>query len=184
MTDSVLLLIAGLFFILFSVFSLWFVRREYRLYGKLTWLGSIIHCAMYGPHVILSGLIIGWPETLPEMGCVTVTGLALMVIGWGITIYAMDFFRTFSRWLGNETPGLTVNRLYRISRNPQFVGYGLFFVGVFITWWTPLAIIGLLSYAALVYAVARVEEEHLTRVYGQAYLEYCNRVPRFFGLLK
>ena len=74
--------------------------------------------------------------------------------------------------------------MYRFSRNPQFVGYGLFILGFFIAWWTPLAVIGLLSYVPLVYAVARVEEEHLMRVYGQAYLDYFNRVPRFIGLLK
>ena len=139
---------------------------------------------MYAPHAILSGLIVGGPATLPPMSFGTGIGIFLMIAGWSITLYAMNFFRTFSRWLGNDTPGLTVNGLYRFSRNPQFVGYGIFFVGLYITWWTPLTIIGMLAYVALVYAVARVEEEHLKRVYGQAYLDYCNRVPRFLGLPK
>ena len=48
----------------------------------------------------------------------------------------------------------------------------------------PAAWIGFLAYAALVYAVTRIEEEHLTRIYGDPYREYCQRVPRYLGTPK
>ena len=84
----------------------------------------------------------------------------------------------------NETPGLKSSGLYSLSRNPQFVGYGLLILGVVIAWVRLLGWIGLLSYLVLAYFVTLIEEEHLTRVYGQPYRDYCARVPRFIGLLK
>ena len=40
MSETITLLIVGAFFILFSVFSMWYLRREYRLRGKLSVFGS------------------------------------------------------------------------------------------------------------------------------------------------
>ncbi len=184
MTYSDLLWLSGAIFLLFSSFSLWFLRREYRLKGKLNWLGSIVHVAIYGVHGMTSGLIAWGPETVPPPGPLIWIGLPLMILGLAITLYAMDLFRTFSRWLGSQTPGLSTNGLYRFSRNPQFVGYGLFLIGFALAWWTPLVVVGLLGYAALAYAVTLIEEEHLMRTYGASYREYCQRVPRYFGFPK
>lgn len=184
MTYSGLLWLAGGIFLFFSAFSLWFLRREYRLNGKLSWLGSFVHVAIYSVHGMMSGLIAWGPENVPPVGPLAWIGIPLMIVGLGITLYAMDLFRSFSRWLGNGTPGLATNGLYRFSRNPQFVGYGLLILGFFIAWWNTLAWIGLLSYVALAYAVTLVEEEHLKRTYGDSYREYCQRVPRYLGFPK
>ena len=99
-------------------------------------------------------------------------------------LLGMDLFRKFSRWLGSDTPGLKTNGLYRYSRNPQFVGYGLAILGYILAWWNSLAWIGLLAYATLAYVVTRIEEEHLTHIYGDSYREYCQCVPRYLGLPK
>jgi protein-S-isoprenylcysteine O-methyltransferase Ste14 len=181
MTDIALPMIAGLIFTLFSIFSLWFLRREYRVRGKLTWFGSMVHVVMYAVHGMFSSLLVWGTSTVPALGMGSGVGIALMVIGLGIMVYAMDLLRTFSRWLGNDTPGLKTNGLYRFSRNPQFVGYGIFILGFIVAWWTPPGLIAFVTYAMLAYSVARMEEEHLTRVYGQPYLNYCVRVPRFIG---
>ena len=131
MTNNALLVITGLFFLFFTVFSLWFLRREYRLRKKLTWAGSIVRVAMFAVHGMFCSLLVWGPETMPAMGAGAGLGIALMLVGLGVMIYAMDLFRRFSRWLGSDTPGLTTNGLYRFSRNPQFVGYGLFILGFF-----------------------------------------------------
>ena len=108
-------------------------------------------------------------------------GVPLMFGGLALTVLAMDCFRQFSRWLGSATPGLKTGGLYRYSRNPQFVGYGALILGAVIAWGEPLGLLGMASYLALAYTVARIEEEHLARIYGQDYLDYCARVSRFFG---
>lgn len=184
MTQLTYMLLAGAIFLIFSAFSLWYLRREYRLCGKLGWFGSFIHVIMYGVHGMTMCVIAWGADSVPPLGSLAWIGIPLMVLGLGITFYAMDLFRTFSRWLGNKTPGLATNGLYRYSRNPQFVGYGIFILGFALAWWTPLNVIGLLTYVALAYAVTLVEEEHLTRTYGASYQEYCQHVPRYLGFPK
>jgi protein-S-isoprenylcysteine O-methyltransferase Ste14 len=182
MTNSSLPWLAGGIFVFFSAFSLWFLRRDYRLNKKLSWLGSAVHVVVYAIHGMFSSLLVWGTETVPPIGPLAWLGIPLMIIGLAITFYAMDFFRTFSRWVGNATPGLATSGLYRYSRNPQFVGYGLFVFGFLVVWWNALAWIALLSYAALAYGITLVEEEHLTKTYGDSYRSYCQRVPRYLGI--
>jgi len=185
MTDTTARIISGLLFLIFSPLCLWWLQREYKQHGKLTWFGSILHVVMYGFHGMFCGMLAwGAGSALPPMSGFAWLGMPLMVIGAGITFYAMDLFQKFSRWLGSDIPGLQTNGLYRYSRNPQFVGYGLLILGFFIAWWNSLSWLAILSYAALVYAVTLVEEEHLIRTYGESYRDYCQRVPRYLGLPK
>jgi hypothetical protein len=100
-------------FVVFSPLSLWFVRREYRLRGKSTWFGSIVHVLRYGFHGMFCGMI-----------------------AWG--------------------------------------PYGVSPLG-------PLAWLGLLGLLPWSNAVTLVEEEPLTRAYGDSYREYCRRTPRYVG---
>jgi protein-S-isoprenylcysteine O-methyltransferase Ste14 len=89
-------------------------------------------------------------------------------------------------FLGQKSFGAVVGQLntsglYAYSRNPQLVGYLLFVFGYALLWpsWQ-----GLL-WAALSLVIAslmvRGEEEHLRKVFGEKYREYCRRVPRFIG---
>ncbi len=184
MTDSSARIISGLLFLAFSAFALWWLRREYKQHKKLTWFGSLVHVILYAFHGMFCGtLAMGADGTYPP-GRLLWLGIPLMVIGLVMTLFAMDLFRKFSRWLGSDTPGLQTNGLYRYSRNPQFVGYGLLILGYFLAWWNSLAWIGLLSYIALAFAVTLLEEEHLNRIYGASYRDYCKRVPRYLGLPK
>jgi protein-S-isoprenylcysteine O-methyltransferase Ste14 len=180
MTYTFASLISGLLFLVLTPIALWWLRREYRQRGKLTWFGSLVHIAAYTFHGMFMGVLIWGPQGIASMKPLAWIGIPLMVIGVGITVYAMDLFRTFSRWVGNQTPGLRTGGLYRYSRNPQFVGYGLLILGCILAWWNTWAWLGMLAYCILVYFVARIEEEHLTGVYGEAYRGYCSRVPRFF----
>lgn len=184
MTDTFARVVSGLLFLAFSAFALWWLRREYKGHGKLTWFGSIVHVVMYAFHGMFTGTLVTGADATHPPGRLLWLGIPLMVIGFGITVYAMDLFRKFSRWMGSNTPGLKTSGLYKYSRNPQFVGYGLLLLGYLLTWGNSLAWIGLLAYAALAYAVTRIEEEHLTRIYGDSYREYCQQVPRYLGTPK
>ena len=172
-------------FIINSVISIWVLRWQYQQLGKLNWFGTLIHITVYAIHAMFCGML-AWESlyVVPTMGSSAGYGLALMIIGFVGTIYAMDLLRSFSRWLGSYTPGLKTDGLYRWSRNPQFITYGLLLLGCFITWWNNLAWLGIFSTIVLVFVIVRVEEEHLERIYGAEYREYCERVPRFFGIPK
>lgn len=180
MTHMQAVSIAGGIYLVCTPLILLYLRREYRERGKLGWIGSILHFLLYAPHAMFSCVLAWGTEGIAPLGSLAWIGLPLMILGLGVTIYAMDLFQVFSRWVGSQTPGLQTGGLYRFSRNPQFVGYGILMLGFMIAWWNSLAWIAFLAYVILVYAVVHVEEEHLTRVYGDAYREYMARVPRFF----
>ena len=181
MSTAETLLLLGALFLAFAAFTLFWLRREYAQRGRLSAFGSALHLAVYCVNGAFVGISIWGPVGVPPMRGVAWLGVPLMVGGLALTVLAMDCFRQFSRWLGNATPGLKTGGLYRYSRNPQFVAYGALILGAVIAWGNPLGVLGLASYLALAYAVARIEEEHLARIYGQDYLDYCARVPRFVG---
>jgi protein-S-isoprenylcysteine O-methyltransferase Ste14 len=137
---------------------------------------------MFTVNGIFIGVLTWGTGEVPPMQGLPWLGISLIVIGLGVVVYAMDLFRQFSRWVGNATPGLVTRGLYKFSRNPQSVGYGLAILGMVIAWGGLSGWLGFLSYVVLIYSVVRVEEEHLSRVYGQAYREYCLQIPRFIGL--
>lgn len=84
--------------------------------------------------------------------------------------------------VGQQVSGLRQSGLYRYSRNPQIVAYGLVVIGYALLWpaWSGLVWVGL--YLAIAHLMVRTEEEHLRRVYGEAYERYCARTPRYLGL--
>lgn len=80
--------------------------------------------------------------------------------------------------------GLVTTGFFALSRNPLYVGNLLILGGLMLIWNSPLMYaIGvpffLLGYRAIVAA----EESYLGREYGEAFAEYCRRVPRWWPAL-
>ena len=170
---------------LLSLFLLWLVRREYRLLGKISAKGSIVHFLVFAPHAYLSHDILmsgGTAYTFSDLEMLATVGSLAAFFGLIIMLMGMGIFRSFSRILGNDASALKTSGIYRFTRNPQYIGYGIFFLGIYLIWWNRMLLIGVFFYCLLVYCVVRVEEEHLSRVFGSAYLNYCKQIPRFFGI--
>jgi len=73
------------------------------------------------------------------------------------------------------------NGLYKYSRNPQYVFYVVGFISLAIIV-ASLKVLILLLLAGVWYMIAPFpEEKWLEKQYGAAYLEYKQRVPRYFG---
>src|SRR3989339_1070976 len=81
----------------------------------------------------------------------------------------------------NLNRGLVTNGPYAYSRNPQYVGFILFTVGMMLYWPTlitvPMGIILCIAY----YMLAVKEEKEMRETFGDTYREYAHKVPRFFG---
>ena len=107
-----------------------------------------------------------------------------MLLGVGICLAGMWAFRSMKKVTGRETNRLVVRGIYRWSRNPQYLGYGLVILGEVVGYWSSTAWLALVAYALLVYATVRIEEEHLKQVFGSEYEAYCQSVPRFIGRIK
>lgn len=103
--------------------------------------------------------------------------------GIGIYAWCVWDFAVFGR--GTPAPvdapkKLVVRGLYRITRNPMYVGV----LTTILAWALWFAAPRLLVYAALVAGcfqlfVVLYEEPHLRRTFGGAYDDYCERVARW-----
>jgi protein-S-isoprenylcysteine O-methyltransferase Ste14 len=114
------------------------------------------------------------------------SGIALMAIGVMLYVYcAIRFARE-----GRGTPSpieptrrLVTSGIFRYSRNPIYVGYVAFLLGLFVFFGDTLLLAYALLVAGLIHAlVVRWEEPDLTQRFGDEYESYLQRTPRWIGL--
>jgi protein-S-isoprenylcysteine O-methyltransferase Ste14 len=161
-----------------TVLGLWWTRRDYRRLGRLSVPAFVALLVMFFvPHLALHA---GIDYRMPSTGARWV-GLGIGALGLGLCVRGIAVFRSVRKVFCFDHGTLTATGPYRWSRNPQYVGWGLFIVGFAIAGWTRACIIPLVLYAIIVHVMVRVEEEHLTRVFGAAYEEFRRRVPRYVG---
>ena len=111
----------------------------------------------------------------------TLLGLTLMAAGDGLFIAAILTMKDSWRAGVDESQRteLVTGGLYRLSRNPAFVGFDLLYLG------SALALGNLVLAAAVCAAVVMIhlqileEEKHLEKMFGQPYLAYRREVGRY-----
>ncbi|RMD86087.1 MAG: isoprenylcysteine carboxylmethyltransferase family protein [Calditrichaeota bacterium] len=108
-------------------------------------------------------------HTGPVIGTwLSITGVLLIALGW----------RQIHRARALVTGGI-----YRFFRHPQYTGIFLFTLGWILHW---PSVITLILWPILIAAyvwLAKQEEKQLVDEFGEAYLEYAKRTPRFFPRL-
>lgn len=81
----------------------------------------------------------------------------------------------------NLTSGLVTSGPYRYSRNPQYIGFILFTIGMVLYWPTlltiPMGTVLCLAYLKLAYT----EEKRLKLTFKESYKTYSEETPRFVG---
>lgn len=81
----------------------------------------------------------------------------------------------------NVDSGLVTTGPYSYSRNPQYIGFILFVVGMTLYWPTLITVpMGCLLCFAY-YWLARYEEKNLLKTFASEYKEYSEKTPRFIG---
>ncbi len=84
--------------------------------------------------------------------------------------------------LGTEPQGLIHTGIYRISRNPMYLGVTSLIFGQAILFRSALAAAyGVIVWLCFYGIVVFVEEPHLRKLHGPAYEQFCKRVPRWIG---
>ncbi len=128
-----------------------------------------------GLTILFCVLTVHWPES--GDGLRFVIGLICAAIGLGFTVYGYFDLGIENTYGADE--GLITNGLYRYSRNPQYVASILGFCGGALANGSIDAII-LCALAMLVYVIMPyTEEPWLQQAYGDVYLDYKSRTPRF-----
>lgn len=147
--------------------------------------------------VIVPATVAGWlpwytagsPPLAPQGGVLLgAIALVLMTVGWGILLVCAREFARAGR--GSPAPydpprALVTSGMYRFSRNPMYVGVLAAIFGQAL-WFRSrdAAIYGIVVGLMFQIAIVLYEEPRLTKVFGEEYLEYKQRVPRWIGLRK
>ena len=108
--------------------------------------------------------------------------VAAVALGLAMVAGAIGLFRRTGQdpkpW--KSTPEIISSGVYRISRNPMYVGMALLLAGIGIGWangWI-LALLPLVLFVVYTSAI-RHEESYLERKFGDRYLEYKRSVRRW-----
>lgn len=113
---------------------------------------------------------------------IALTGVAVMVAGAAVAIWAVHTFRRARTTILPFRPASAMVRdgPYRFTRNPMYVGMILSYLGLslaFNTAW-PMLLLPLVL-VAIVKAVITKEEEYLEAVFGDEYRAYKGDVRRW-----
>ena len=158
--------------------ALLYARWEFRKRGKLTFFGVFLLCAMvFVPNLVLEyATRYEMPDTPLDY-----FGVVIGIVGIAICLISITHFRSISKVFCVDAGMLTQSGPYRWSRNPQYVGLFLFLLGFALNDWSLWCLAALLVAAINLHLLVLVEEEHLRRVFGEQYVEFYRKIPRYAG---
>ncbi|MCL2184949.1 MAG: hypothetical protein FWB86_03720 [Treponema sp.] len=117
-----------------------------------------------------------WESNLLYIISICVCTLSL--IWFGVTLKI--FGKSFRVGIDQNTSGkLITNGTFAISRNPVYLGFISFFIGIFIAYSNILVIIFLVFLIIIIHRQIIREEKFLISHYGSEYEDYCKKVRRY-----
>ena len=128
---------------------------------------------------------------VPDSKTITILSILLAVVGLAISIYSIIYMRivgqgnpfdAYGHEVAPRTKHLMTGGPYRWCRNPMLVGIYIYDAGILVWLWSvwPLAIF--LVEVILLTLQVRSEEKRLEKDFGLFYLNYKQRVGRYFTL--
>jgi protein-S-isoprenylcysteine O-methyltransferase Ste14 len=114
----------------------------------------------------LSGTIGAW---------LAIGGLAMVVLGF------IDLGRSVSVGLPREATALKTGGIHRITRNPLYLGGFLACLGSCLYCMHPLNILSCVLTMVIHHRIVLREEVFLEERFGQQWLEYKQKIPRYLG---
>lgn len=111
-----------------------------------------------------------------------ISGLILTALGACTFILAIIFMKTSWRvGIDKRTKtSLITNGIYKFSRNPAFAGFDLLFIGLFFTYSNLLTLFIMIINILALHFLTLQEEKHLIAMFGDEYLQYQTKTPRYF----
>lgn len=113
-------------------------------------------------------------------------GWGLIVLGLGLDLYSILLFTrtrtTINPMQPHRASRLVVSGVYRMSRNPMYLGMVLSLSGWVWLLGSPIGWLVVWLFARMLVIVQIGPEENALRDrFGESYVEYCRRVNRWFG---
>lgn len=110
-------------------------------------------------------------------------GLALGILG--VIIFGTAVWTMRDSWRAgipeNDKTEIVTEGIYKISRNPAFLGFDLVYIGIGLMFFNPvLAVFSIFAIVMLHFQILQ-EEKYLSVVFGREYDMYKKQVWRYFG---
>ena len=137
----------------------------------------ILAFAMWLLHRQTAGLAVAFPFQVHFAAVLAIIGLALDLNALRRFLKART---TISPFRPNRTERLVTGGVYRLTRNPMYLGM-LLLLSAWAVWLgNPLNLAALAAYVAFITQFQiKPEERALAKKFGQPYLDYCARVRRW-----
>lgn len=137
---------------------------------------------------LIHSLVVVWCAWF-AVGALPVDPLWALVLGGVVAAIGALFalagfweFRSLQRMSGLSPDRLVTSGIYRLSRNPQNLGWGLLLLGIAIAGRSGLACLMSIAFWIAFRRYVSVEEKHLSWVFSDQWDGYVAETPRFFGL--
>ena len=109
------------------------------------------------------------------------TGLAIAAIGVAFFIVAM--LTMADSWRAgipdSDKTAFVHMGIYRISRNPAFVGFDMMYIGLLMAFPNIIHLLFAVFPVVMLHLQIRQEEDFLRKTFGTEYEEYCKKVRRY-----
>ena len=141
-------------------------------------VAAVIASAMYVAASLLPPV-----HALPP-GVRVFAALALAGVGFGFDMAGLLAFRKANTTVNPLKPqrssAVVTSGVYRVTRNPMYLGLVLILLGLAVFLASPWALMGPVAFGAFITRFQiRPEERVLAERFGAAYTEYCARVRRW-----
>lgn len=150
--------------------------------GFPKWVEIIMKCATY--LTVAAEVVSILANTTAFPGWVRLAGLVIAAAGDFFFVAAVLTMR--DSWRAGVAPEekteFVSDGVFRISRNPAFLGFDLVYLGIVLMFYNPV-LLALSVWAALMLHLQIVnnEEPFLQEVFGETYLTYRKQVRRYLG---
>ncbi|PLR83703.1 methyltransferase family protein [Bacillus sp. V33-4] len=145
-------------YILTSIFG-----RNYPVFDPFSHSNGHLWVALAGGSPILFNIL------HPLSNILIFAGLIIITIGW--------------RGIHSGNGDLIKNGIYRFVRHPQYSGFMLTIIGFLVQWPTIITLIMAPILMIMYTRLAMKEEKAMIDTFGNEYMEYMKKVPRFFPKL-
>jgi protein-S-isoprenylcysteine O-methyltransferase Ste14 len=156
----------------------WRIVEMSALGSLVLWVTEVLLHALHSRYDIDSQPL---PFALLNSFAVKIAGFALVSGGLIIFIFAfLSFGNSWRIGIDRQTPGgLVTGGIFGITRNPIYVAFNLFFIGMFLLNGTIFFLIfALLASVSVHFQILR-EEQFLSKQYGERFDAYRKRTPRY-----
>lgn len=143
------------------------------------------------PILFLAALALGYaltryvpigPGLASSNGKALTVGLIFVVVGFVLAVFAARGFRLAGTSVipGEPASALMTTGIYRVTRNPMYVGFILLYFGLSIVLTSVWILLFLIPVVLILHrGVVLREETYLARKFGDEYTRYAKRVPRW-----